>query len=173
MSRRVCCIVITALAVASAWTDVDACGDKFLRPGRSPRFSRYASVHPSAILLYAQRWTPTGIKDFETLLKRAGHRPVTVTNQAAFSQALTAAKYDLVITSYAYAANTSEALRASASTAALLPLVYKPTKSQEQEARAAYQHVLRVDKMTPSEALEEIDHLVGLRLKGAAAPLRR
>ena len=173
MFRRVCGIVLTAVAVASAWTAVYACGDKFLRPGRSPRFARYASVHPSAILLYAQRWTPQGIKDFETLLRKAGHKPVTVTSRAAFSQALTAAKYDLVITSYAYAADTSEALRASASTAALLPLVYQPTTSQEQEARAAYQHILRPDKMTPSQALEEIDHVVGQRLKGALIPLTR
>jgi|SRR5688572_25009629 hypothetical protein len=173
MLRRFCFVALIAVAVTSAWTELYACGDKFLRPGRSPRMSRYASVHPSAILVYAQRWTPAGIKDFETLLRRAGHRPVTVTNQTALAQALTTAKYDLVITSYAYAADTSDVLRANASTAALLPLVYKPTKHQEKEARTVYQHFIRPDKMTPFEALEEIDHLAGLRLKGAGAAVAR
>jgi hypothetical protein len=173
MLRRYCFVALIAVAVTSAWTELHACGDKFLRPGRSPRMSRYASVHPSAILVYAQKWTPAGIKDFETLLRRAGHRSVTVTDQTAFAQALTTAKYDLVITSYAYAADLSEVLRANASTAAVLPLVHKVTKDQEKEARAAYRHLIRPDKMEPFEALEEIDRLAGLRLKGALASVAR
>ena len=168
MFRKVCLVLAMTTAVAFAYVDVHACGDKFLRVGRSARFRRYASVHPSGILLYAPQWTGTGIKDFETMLKRAGHAPVTVTNAGALSDVLATAKYEVVITDFSYAGTTREALRASGSTAALLPVLYKRTKNEESEARAVYQALLRPEKMTKFEALEEIDRLIELRLKGAA-----
>jgi hypothetical protein len=172
MFRNACFILAVTAAVASAYADVSACGDKFLRVGRSARFRRYASVHPSSILLYGPRWTGTGIKDFETMLKRAGHTPVTVTNVSALSEALATARYDVVITDFTYAGTMREAVRATGSPAALLPVVYKATKNEEAEAKAAYQCLLRPEKMTKFEALEEIDRLVDLRLKGTATPSR-
>jgi hypothetical protein len=168
MFRKACFIVIIIAAFASAYVDVSACGDKFLRVGRSARFRRYASVHPSAILLYGPRWTGTGVKDFETMLKRAGHVPVTVTSEGALSQALATAKYQIVIADFTDAASTREAVRAIGSSAALLPVVYKASKSQEADAKAAFECLLRPEKMTKFEALEEIDRLADLRLKSAA-----
>ena len=168
MLRNACLVLAITTVVASAYTDVSACGDKFLRVGRSARFRRYASVHPSAILLYGPRWTGTGIKDFETMLKRAGHRPVTVMNEAALSEALATAKYEVVISDFTHVATTREAVRAIGSTAALLPVVYRPTKNEEAEARATYRVLLRPEKMTKFEALEEIDRLIDLQLKAAS-----
>lgn len=166
MLRHVCVAVTIAVAVASARADVHACGDKYLRVGRSARFRHYASVHPSAILVYAPQWT--GIGEFEAMLKRAGHTPMTITTEGALSQALTTAKYQVVITSYAHEATIREALHATSSTAALLPVLYKPAKREEAAAKAAYECLLRPEKMTKFEALEEIDRLIDLRAKGAA-----
>src|SRR5437868_1832956 len=101
MLRRVSLLLATAAVIVFASADAYACGDKFLRVGRSARFRRYASVHPSAILLYAPRWTGNGISEFEAMLKRAGHKPVTVTTETALSNALTSAKYEVVITAFA------------------------------------------------------------------------
>ena len=102
------------------------------------------------------------------MLKRAGHRPVTVMNEAALSEALATAKYEVVISDFTHVATTREAVRAIGSTAALLPVVYRPTKNEEAAARAAYQVLLRPEKMTKFEALEEIDRLIDLQLKASA-----
>ena len=51
---------------------------------------------------------------------------------------------------------------------ALLPLLYKATKTQSSQASATYGHLLRPEKMTPFQALEEIDKLLDVRLKQVA-----
>src|SRR5205823_8290026 len=169
MFRHLCLVVLTVITAASACSDVLACGDKFLRVGRSARFRRYASVHPSSILVYAPRWTRHGIADFELMLKRAGHNSVTVTTADAMSQAFVGGKYDVVITSYQDTPAVTKQLEALPSRPALLPLVYKATKAEQAEADAAYRCLLRPEKMTPFEALEEIDRLIDLRRKDVAA----
>ncbi len=165
MFRRCLVAVVAVLTLVMARADVSACGDKFLRVGRSTRFKGYASVHPSSILVYAPRWTPRGITEFERMLKRGGHKSVTVTDSAAMAQAVAGARYDVVITNYSDAAVVTRELDALSSRPALLPLVYKASKSQVAEASAAYQCLLKPEKMTPFQALEEIDKLIELRLK--------
>lgn len=169
MLRRVCLLLLTLIVAASAWTDVFACGDKFLRIGRSARFRGYASVHPSSILIYAPRWTRVGTTEFEQMLKRGGHKPLTVTTADAMSQAVIAGRYDIVITSYSDAGAVVKELEAVSSRPALLPLVFKATKMEEAEARAAYCCLLKPEKMTQFQALEEIDRLIELRLKELAS----
>jgi hypothetical protein len=151
--------------VASAYTDLDACGDKFLRVGRSARFRRYASVHPSAILLYAPQWTGHGVNDFEAILRRAGHRPVTVTTAAALSDALKTAPYQVVITGYSDAPRVKTALHDANAPSAVLPVIYKVPRAEEQEAATAYTCLLRPEKMTQFDALEMIDRLLDSQKK--------
>ena len=92
--------VITLLTCASV--DLGACGDKFLRVGRSARFRRYAAVHPASILIYKPAHsTRAGIEELKTLLKQAGHRPMAIDSGTSVASALTAAQYDLVIADYA------------------------------------------------------------------------
>ena len=169
MVRRVCGIVAILIAVASTYTDVLACGDKFLRVGRSARFRHYNSVHPSAILVYAPRWTRRGISDFERMLKHGGHRQVlTVTTVDALSQAFATTKYDMVITKYGDVRGIKAQLVSMPSKPALLPIVYNETKTIESEASATYRCMLKPEKMTTFQALEEIDRLLDLRLKDSA-----
>jgi hypothetical protein len=172
MFRRVCLLLATAAAIAAATSDAAACGDKFLRVGRSARFRRYASVHPAAILLYAPKWTGAGISEFEAMLRRAGHTPFTVTTDRALANALTSTKYDVVITGFGYAAAAREALMTSGSTAALLPVVYQATRSEDARASATFPILLRPERMTRFEALEEIDRLLDLSLKANGVPSR-
>src|SRR6476661_5102247 len=148
MLRRPWLLITTVLVVAAVSADAYACGDKFLRVGRSARFRRYASVHPSAILIYAPKWTGTGISEFEAMLKRAGHKPLTVTTEAALSDALASAKYDMVISAFVYAAAARDALESVGSSAAVLPVVYQPSKGEDEQAKAMYPILLRPEKMT-------------------------
>ncbi|HET7696656.1 MAG TPA: hypothetical protein VFK57_13160 [Vicinamibacterales bacterium] len=173
MLRRFCVPVLIAGLMVWAAADALACGDKFLRVGRSPRFRAYASVHPSAILVYAPRWTPRGIAEFEQMLKRAGHKPMTVTTAGAMTRAFGAGRYDVVITGYADSLTVRKEIDVLPSRPALMPVLYKPAKAVAAEASAAYACVLRPDRMSPFEALEEIDRLIELQLKGAAKPSAR
>jgi hypothetical protein len=43
--------------------------------------------------------------------------------------------------------------------------MYKVTKAQAAEAEATYRCLLKPEKMTPFQALEEIDRIIDLRLK--------
>jgi len=43
---------IITLSLICVSADLSACGDKFLRVGRSARFKGYAAVHPASILIY-------------------------------------------------------------------------------------------------------------------------
>jgi hypothetical protein len=171
MARPLGALVIALVTVASAVTDVAACGDKFLRVGRSPRIRAYASVHPSPILVYAPRWTAKGRGDFEQILRRAGHTPFTVTTPGALVEAFGSRKYEIVITGYPDAAAVQKELEALQDRPELVPVVYK-SKSDAAKAAAAYRCVIDPGKMTPFDALEDIDRVIDLRLKDRAAASR-
>jgi hypothetical protein len=169
MFRRALVVFTAAVVVGSASADVSACGDKFLRAGRSARAKGYAAVHPAAILIYKPAATAKGLKEFESLLKKAGHKSVTLQDGAGLSQALSSAKYDVVITGYADATIINEEVRAAAGKPGLLPILHRPTKAEEAEVAKHYRCVIKPEKMTKYEALEQIDHVMELRLTGTTA----
>jgi len=169
MRRRV---FITGLigATAAGSIDLDACGDKFLRVGRSARFRRYAAVHPAAILIYSPvNSTRAGIDELRALLKRAGHKAVALDRAASVSAALAASPYDVVIADYLDAERLKGDLRSAASQAALLPILNKPSKAVETEAMRQYAFAIKPDAMTKFDALAEIDRLMESRSQSTAA----
>ena len=171
MLRRLLVVAVVAAAFASSSADLRACGDKFLRIGRSARYRGYAAVHPSSILIYTPAGsTPAGIKEFEALLKRAGHRPVVVENGSPLSPAFTAAKFDVVIADFADTGKIKEELQSVSSQPGLLPILNKPTRAVEAEAEKAYHCLIKPHAMSKYDALAEIDHLLELRLKGSTQP---
>jgi DNA-binding NtrC family response regulator len=169
MRRRV---FITGLIAATAAGSIDlgACGDKFLRVGRSARFRRYAAVHPVAILIYSPRnSTRAGIDELKALLKRAGHNAVAIDHNASVSTALTTSPYDVVITDYLDADRLKGELQSASSRAALLPIVTTPSKTIESEAMRQYAFLIKPHAMTKYDALAEIDRLMESRSRGTAA----
>jgi hypothetical protein len=161
--RRMLAIGAIAIATAGA-VDLGACGDKFLRVGRSARFRRYAAAHPSAILIYKPvNSTSAGIEELTGLLKRAGHRPVAVERGTNISLALANAPYDLIIADYADAGHIKSNLQAAATNPKLLPILFKPSKAVEAEAEKQYVCLIKPDKMTKYDALAEIDRLMQSR----------
>jgi DNA-binding NtrC family response regulator len=166
--RRAFALILLA-TLAATTVDLGACGDKFLRVGRSARFRRYAAVYPASILIYKPAdATPAGMKEFETLLKRAGHRPVVVDSGTSIPRALAAAQYDLVIADYADANHIRTDVQSASSKPALLPILYKPTKAVEAEAEKQYACLLKPHAMTKYDALAEIDRLMQLKRKSAS-----
>ncbi len=157
---------------AAGSVDLGACGDKFLRVGRSARFRRYAAVYPASILIYTPvNATPAGMREFESLLKRAGHRPVAVDNGTSIPRVLAAAQYDLVIADYADAGHIKDDLQSASSKPELLPILYQPTKTVEAAAERQYAHLIKPHAMTKYDALAEIDRLMQLKLKGASSSI--
>jgi len=150
--------------------DLAACGDKFLRVGRSARFRRYAAMYPSTILIYTPaNATRAGIEELQGFLKRAGHRPVVIDRGANISAALSLSPYDVVIADYYDAERISSALQRSDSHPALLPILNDPSKAAENEATRQYVHLIRPQAMTKFDALTEIDRLMQTRSRPAAA----
>jgi CheY-like chemotaxis protein len=168
MRRALIVGVITCLTCASV--DLGACGDKFLRVGRSARFRRYAAVHPATILIYSPvHSTHAGIEELKTLLKQAGHRPMAIDSGASVARALTAGQYDLVIADYADAVQIRSALESTPSKPEILPILYKPAKALEEEAEKQYAFLIKPHEMTKYEALAEIDRLMQRKLDGSPA----
>jgi DNA-binding NtrC family response regulator len=144
--------------------DLNACGDKFLRVGRSARFSRYAAVHPARILIYPPlNSTRKGIDELKALLKRAGHKPVVLVRTANLAAALTASPYDVVIADYSDADRLKVDLQSAASKAAMLPILNQPTKDIENAAMRQYPFLIKPHAMSKYDALAEIDRLMESR----------
>jgi len=169
MRRRV---FITSLiaATAAGSIDLDACGDKFLRVGRSARFRRYAAAHPASILIYSPvNSTRAGIDELKAMLKRAGHNALAVDRNASVSGALTASPFDLVIADYLDADRLKSDLQTASSRAALLPILNSPNKAIEAEAMRQYAFLIKPHAMTKFDALAEIDRLMEARSRSTAA----
>jgi hypothetical protein len=165
MLRRLLVVGTVAAVVGSASADLGACGDKFVRAGRSARAKGYAAIHPASILIYKPNATAKGLKEFESLLRKAGHKPFALKDAAGLAQTLSSAKYDVIIADYADTTTIKEQFLSASAEAGLLPILHNPTKAQEAEVGKQYHCVLKPEKMTKYDALEEIDHLMQLRLK--------
>lgn len=171
MLRRICVVALVAATLASVSADLSACGDKFLRAGRSARFRRYAAIHPASILLYAPApaWTDKGVRDFESMLKKAGHKPFAVRNAGGFAEALSVRAYDVVIALYSDAVLIRPQVSSSASGPAVLPVLYRATDPVAIEAGRTYRWLIRPDKMDKFQALEKIDELLTTRLRSSSS----
>jgi len=171
MSGRLVCVgVLLATALVSP-PEAGACGDKFLRMGRSARLRGYAAVHPASILIYIPaRATPSSIRQFETLLKRAGHTPRAVPHGTDLGLAIGDATYDVVIAAFADARQIEARLQSLPGPPNVLPVLHKPTADESAAAAAKYHCKLEPDAMTKHEALAEIDHLMERRLAARKPP---
>ena len=162
------CVLATALTFVSV--DLHACGDKFMRVGRSARLQRYASIHRASILVY-QPVKPDAKRkrEFEDILTKAGHTVTFVPHGTDLAQATAAYKYDLIVAMLADAPTVAEQLRFLPAHPDIVPSVEAPTdkaaKALDVEAQKTYHSVLAPYRMNKYEALEELDHAMATRLK--------
>ena len=156
--RVIASVLVVVLGAVQA---LEACGDKFLRVGRSTRYQRYAAIHPASILIYSPpAATPKGVAELAKLLARAGHKPQAIVRSASVRSTVAAGKFDLVIAAYADAARIERELDGLPARPRVLPVLDKPTPEMASEAARDYRHRLDVHAMTRVQALAEIDELM-------------
>ncbi len=171
MHFRMMVVALAAFLVAGSAGDVSACGDKFLRIGRSVRFGRYGAFYPGSILIYAPATSaPARIKDLAKVIKRAGHREVVVvTGLADLAAAMASRKYDLVLTGLAESAAVSRQVLAAPSRPDILPVVVRPTKADLAMALALSACVIDASSGHRNDALAQIDCRMEFRERGVRA----
>jgi hypothetical protein len=166
MLRRVVAVVLGA-AVVLATAELNACGDKFLRPGRSARMRSYAAMYRASILLYpSAKADPSVVSAWEKMLKHAGHKSQVVRN-GDLQGTVANGKYDLIISDYRDAAKIAEAFHATRVAPGILPVMSNVSKSVAEEVKKTYEHVIDADAMDRYQALAEIDRVMEVRVKGA------
>jgi hypothetical protein len=166
MHRSALVVGIVAAALVCASTDLSACGDKFLRGGRSPRFSKYAAIHPAAILIFAPQPSSKGIKELQDVLRKAGHKSRVVAPGTGLAEAFSAASYDVVFANYSDAARIRTELESVPSNPKVLPfLMSKPSEALKAAVMKEYHGVAIPEQMTPGEFLAQIDNLMSFKLK--------
>ena len=146
-----------------------ACGDKLMVLGRGVRFQgAYAAVRPAAILIYMHSGSavPTAIRDpqLQPALKQAGHKLQSVEDPHQLDEALKSGKYDLVLADISDASDLEQQAQSAPSRPAVLPVVFKPTKTEAAAAEKRYQCVLKTPDKT-AHYLATIDEAMELRLK--------
>jgi hypothetical protein len=147
--------------------ELSACGDKFLRPGRSGRWQTYAAMRPAAILLYQSPTAkPEVMKAWQAMLKKAGHKSMVVRTGDDFTRTVAASQYDVVIADYSEAAKLNALLQAFPSKPGVLPFLNQPSPELVASAKRDYQQLLSA-KMDQHETLVTIDSLMEIRYKAS------
>jgi hypothetical protein len=166
MDRRTIGVVLSlVVAIAGGAADLYACGDKFLRLGRSPRYRAYAAVHPTAILIYAPASASRdAVREYEETLRRAGHRVQAVWNVPAFVEAISSTRVGIVISSVQDVARLKAHAADAPSRPAILPIVTRTSRAERAAIDRDYPHILEAD-WTKYEVLAELDHVMEARLR--------
>lgn len=166
MFRGLAVLGVAATLCLTFWTDVRACGDKFMRVGRSSSGRRYAALHPSSILIYRPAGSTTnGMTALERMLKQAGHAPRVLQRDEGLESALATANYALVIADYADVEMLKGHLAGATSAPAILPILGKANKTVEAQIKNEFHCLIKPQAMEPNDALAEIDHALDFRLK--------
>jgi hypothetical protein len=169
MRHRVLSFGLVAGSVLLAAPPSDACGDKFIRMGRTLRIAR--SARPASILIYMNPTSavPAAAKDLKlsASLVQAGHRIKAVAHQTDLETELRSGAYDIVVGEAAAASLVKQA-DTGKSRPSFLPLLHKATKGELAAAGKQYQCFLAAPGRVHA-ALAEIEHVMEERNKGARA----
>lgn len=160
MRRTFVLLGVLAVALATSWTDVHACGDKFLVVGRGVRYQRVrTAAHPASILIYMNPAShiPAAAKDvqLESSLKQAGHKVQQVQTAGQLEDALKARKYDVVLADIADSPGLEKQMGSEASRPSVVPVLYHPTADEVTLAKKQYGCALKAPNPDPLAAIDE------------------
>ena len=168
MLRGLLVPAVLVAIVAPASVDLSACGDKFLRIGRSSRNGGYAAVHPSSILMLVPKAAkPSAVKDFERQLTKAGHRFQAAATLESLAGAIAAGGVDLILAAGEDVESITPHVVAAPSRPAVLPIAQKASRAAIASLEQRYGHVLGLPA-DRNEALVQIDHVMRSRARPAS-----
>jgi hypothetical protein len=166
--RKLLVVFVVAAVVLAGAIAAQGCGDKLLALGRGVRFARaYKAPHPASILLFERADGSKGSAKAEaalaSLLQQAGHSVSVSRTPEEVQKTVQARPVDLVMLS----ANDAEAigamLRALPARPTLVPVLYKPKKTDLAATEQRY-HWAIAAPANPGPLLATIDAAVQSRL---------
>ena len=151
---------------ASAGSDLQACGDKFLVLSRGTRFQRAAVLRqPASILVYANPSSdlPKALANVtvDATLRKAGYKPTSVSTDGDFNTALRQGGWDLVLVAMADGQIVNSRVQ-GADAPIVLPVMYNPTGVELAQAKKQYARVLKSPTRSQS-FLDAIDDALAAR----------
>jgi hypothetical protein len=165
MRQSVALFLVGLCAVVFPFDRVLACGDKLLLTGRDFPFVRpYAAIHPASIVLYLPKAAHKGAgSDLASLLRRAGHDAVVITDASGLTRSLKAGQTDLVLANLANIDAVETASADCESHPELLPLLdSEVSPATYAAAKSRYPFALKAPE-TASRFLGTIDKAMGDR----------
>jgi DNA-binding NtrC family response regulator len=130
-------------------------------------------ARPASILAYSRQNSQVSgiVQELERqpALHKAGHKLVAVQDFSGFDQALKSGKYDLVLADSADADGLAQEIRSAPSRPVLLPVLYRPTKTEATAVEKKF-HCLLKAPASPNHYLAAIGDAMERR---SAKPLRR
>jgi hypothetical protein len=168
-------LVLIGVAVAGLLvlevTVAQACGDKLLAFNRGIWFQRaYSTARQASIIVYSSQYesgTTLNNPKLQATLRQVGHKLQVVQNSAELDQALKSGTVDIVLADVADVAAIAQHLQSTLSTAAILPVLYKPSKAAFAAAQKQYSFALKA----PGDEvhyLSEIDEVMKSKGKTGA-----
>jgi hypothetical protein len=161
-------LVFVSCGVSVLTADAIACGDKYNRIGRFAPFGRYVAVHRASILIYAPKNSVPARADLSSVLKKAGHHPVVLSDSAQLAEAMASGKFDLVLAGLKDAQGLAAATVNTASSPGIVPVLLSATKAEVAAAMELSSCLLDL-QASRNDALAEIDHRMELRLASAGS----
>ncbi len=147
-----------------------ACGDKLLAVGRGVRFQRAYAAHDANLVIYvasAQGRAALNNAKLQNMLTRAGHKLQIVASGSQLDEALKSGKVDIVLVDFGDLAGIAEKLQSVPSKPIIVPVLFKPSKSELARAQKEYKFAVKVPA-GDFEYLTAIDGAMRLRLKNGA-----
>ena len=151
-------------------TAVLACGDKLLAVGRVVRFQRVYAAHEANLVIYlagAQGRAALDDAKLRNMLTRAGHKLQIVASGSQLEEALKSGKVDVVLVDFEDLAGIVGDLQSAPSKPVIVPVLFKPSKSELARAQKEYKFALKAPA-ADFEYLTAIDEAMRLRLKNGA-----
>lgn len=166
MTRMFALAALLAGLMASAGSDLSACGDKSLSAGGVRMQRAMAARYPASILIYAPADSHVlgaarelGLQD---MLRLVGHKYREVTSVSELETSLATGQFNIVLADLADAPALQQNLASSASRPVIVPVAYRVTKGQRGQAAKLFRFVIKAPEH-PSNYLTTIADAVRSR----------
>lgn len=138
MKQILAAVGLVVAVVFTLCVDVGACGDKSLSAGGIVWQRAQAARYPAAILIYglpASRMSDASRElKLQATLRQVGHKYREVVNWSELQSALASGQFNIVMVDVADLADLQARLASSPSRPAIVPIAYKLTKAEADNA---------------------------------------